>query len=201
MSGPVTHKLIGFVDPSGMSLGFLVPLFVKGRSNAPLAQRLDEDRKILGFEQYGAPNATMLPAQIIEKSIGEPAVYAFAFGQGDVELAMGHDLGALARRLDDPALVDRPLLAMELADFLDLTARRCEFAARAHTAMCKASVETADHWRDLSVLTTELRRELTRHPERSTRRLAETVVARVRGRVVEIAGAGDQISADRKSVV
>jgi hypothetical protein len=170
-------------------------LFTDGRTNAPLVQLMGEDGAIVGFEPYGAPDAARLPVSAMERSVGDPAIHAFAFGEGDVEVATHYDLTPFSGRLDDPVLAKRPLVGMELADFLQLNDRRCEFAALAHADMCKASDETADHWRDLSVLTIELRRELVRHPHRSAKRLADVVVARVFGRVVEIAGADDRLGA------
>ncbi|WP_085033673.1 hypothetical protein [Ensifer aridi] len=192
MNDDAIYKLVGLADPSGVSLGFLVPLFSDGRSNTPLVQLVDEDGAVSGFEPYGAPDAAPLPVPAMERSIGERAIYAFAFGKGDVEMATRDDLAPFSGRLDDPVLAKRPLVAMELADFLQLIDRRCEFAALAHADMRRASDEIADHWRDLSVLTIELRRELARRPHRSAKRLANVVVARVSGRVVEIAGAGDR---------
>ncbi|WP_349370538.1 hypothetical protein [Salinarimonas sp.] len=201
MSGTGTYTLVGLVDPSGMSLGFLVPLFASEHSNAPFVQHLDQSGKIAEFEHYGAPDAPLLAAPPIRRTIGEQAVHAFAFGIGDIAIATGDDMEVLAHRLDDPALAKRPLLAMELADFLNLSDRRCQFAVRAHAEMRNVSPETANHWRDLSVLTTELRRELARRPERLARSLAGTVVARVSEAVVEISGAAATAGGSQRQIL
>lgn len=197
----IPYKLVGFADPGGVSLGFVVPLFIGRQSNSPLVQIPGEDEVVVGFEPYGVPDAVIQPAPDIEVREGQPVLYAFAFGKGDVEATTRGRPEPFADRLDDPVLAERPMLAMELADFLDLRAERCRFAALAHEGMRRASDETADHWRDLSVLTVELRRELARRPLRSATRLSQVVVARVKGGVMEIAGFGDRPSPDQFAVV
>lgn len=189
------RDLLGLVDPSGVSLGFLVPLFTDGKSNAPLVQRIATDGKIAAFEPYEAPDAPVQEALPRQAAVGGPAVHAFAFGDGDVLVVEGEDgRDALRARIGDPALQKRPMLAMELAAFLNLHDLRCELASEAHALMSKASVEIADRWLDLSVLTPELRRVLASTGERTPIRLASVVVARRRRDAIEILGVGDELS-------
>lgn len=195
-----TCKLIGLADPSGISLGFLSPLFIGGSSNAPLVQRISPDGTIGGFEAYEVPDAPRLEAPPRAVVVGGPAVHAFAFGKGDVVIVVGGTgRDELLERIDAPLLHARPMLAMEVADFLGLHDLKCDLALRAHTLMRKASDETADTWRDLSVLTPELRRTLARTDQRTSARLAATVVAQIRRDVVEILGVGDELSTSQLS--
>ena len=92
----------------------MVPLFNNARLNSPLVQRVKEDATVRGFEPYGAPGALQLPAPVMETSVGDPSIHAFAFGEGDVELATSDDLTPFSKRLDDPVLLKRPLVAMEV---------------------------------------------------------------------------------------
>lgn len=195
-----TRKLIGLADPGGMSLGFLVPLFIGGSSNAPLVQRISLNGTIEAFEAYEVPDAPTLEAPPWEALVGGPAVHAFAFGKGDLVIVEG-DTGRdeLLARIDDPVLHARPMLAMEVAELLGMHDLKCDLASRAHALMRKASDETANTWRDLSVLTPELRRALARSDWRASTRLVATVVARVRRDVVEIFGVGDELSASQLS--
>lgn len=202
MTEPNTFHLIGLADPSGISLGFLVPLFSDGRSNAPLVQQLTMDGTVAGFELYEAPDAPRLPAPQLTIHLGAPAIHAFAFGEHDVAIIKNKaDQAALLDRLDDPVLRNRPLLAMEVADLIDRRDLRAEFASEVHTELRKVSVETADRWRDLSVLTTDLRRILAQRREQSVGHLSETVVARVRHNTVEVLGITNLLSVQQRETL
>lgn len=189
MSTDETYALTGFADPSGISMGFLVPLFSGRGSNTPLIQRLDTEGKIQGFEPYEAPDARSLAVETLEIREGDQGIHAFAFSQDDVAVIRNdEDRDLLRERLADPVLQERPLLSMELADFLKDSEKRQQFALQVYERMAKSSVDTADKWRDLSVLTTELRRVLARRNERVNNILSTSVVARVRNNVLEVGG-------------
>lgn len=78
------RRLLGLVDPSGVSLGFLVPLFAGRPSNAPLVQRILPDGTIKRFEPYEVPDAPTVDISARQVSPGSPAVHAFAFGKDDI---------------------------------------------------------------------------------------------------------------------
>lgn len=186
---PDVRTLSDFVDPGGTMLGFLVPLFGDRRSNAPLVQIIGEDGTICGFEPYEAPDATKLPAPPLAVRDGDHAVHAFAFGPDDVVLvADPAGLEELTRRIDDPVLLERPMLAVELATFLRRDDLLLDRAVEVHRRLRQSSRKAADTWRDLSVLTTAVRRRLgaARHP--ASRRLAGSIVAIARDGTIEISG-------------
>lgn len=185
MSAAGSRELIGLVDTSGISVGFLVPVFAGGGENAPVVQVLDSSGTVVGFEPYEVPEAPRLPSPPRKASIGAPGLHAFAFARDDVVLLSGNDgFDQLAGRIDDPLLLNRPMLGIELADLLGRRDLREEFAAQVHSGMARTSVDAADRWRDLSVLTTDLRRELVAD-EAGEGRYFSTVVTRVRdGRIL-----------------
>lgn len=191
----ISRSLMGMVDPSGLSLGFQVPLFTGGNSNAPLVQRISNAGTIEQFEPYEAPDAPILRAPERQVYTDTPAVHAFAFGKDDVVIVQGESgRDELLARIDDPVLKARPMLAMELADFLGEQDLRCDLALKAHARLRKGSVETADQWLDLSVLTPDIRRILARSGGRTSSMLATMVVARTRRGVIEILGLSEELS-------
>lgn len=186
---PDLRTMSDLVDPGGAMVGFLVPLFSDRRSNAPLVQMIGDDGTITGFEPYEVPDATKLPAPPLAVRDGDHAVHAFAFGPGDV-LVINDPAGMeeLARRIDDPVLLERPMLAVEVATFLRREDLLLDRALEVHRRLRQTSRKAADTWRDLSVLTTAVRRRLAaaRHP--AMRRLAGSVVATARDSAMEISG-------------
>lgn len=185
MSAARSRELIGLVDTSGISVGFLVPVFAGGGGNAPVVQVLDSSGTVVGFEPYEVPEAPRLPSPSRNASVGAPGLHAFAFARDDVVLLSGNDENdQLAGRIEDPLLLNRPMLGMELADLLGRRDMREKFAAQVHSDMARTSVDAADRWRDLSVLTTDLRRELVAD-EAGQDRYFSTVVTRVHdGRIL-----------------
>ncbi|MEH3102623.1 MAG: hypothetical protein PGN12_01785 [Sphingomonas phyllosphaerae] len=194
MSAAASRELIGLVDASGISVGFLVPIFAGGGGNAPVVQMLDPQGAIFGFEPYEVPDAPKLPSPPWKATIGDPGVLAFAFGRDDVLLVSGrHGLDQLAGRMEDPLFADRPMLGMELADLLGRGDLREQFAAEVHSAMARSSADAANRWRDLSVLTTDVRRELASKGTAGDKP-ASAVVARVRSGRIELLGLPQQMS-------
>lgn len=184
-----TGSLLGFVDPSGMSLGFQIPLFSGGTSNAPLVQRISPSGVLEAFEPYEAPDAAFSAGPGIDASVGGPAIHAFAFGKRDVVIVRG-DGGQdeLLSRIDDPVLVARPMLTMEVAAFLREWDIWRKSAVEAHAELRRTSVDVADQWLDLSVLTPEIRSVLARKGGRTSSALATMVVGRVVKDVVQVLG-------------
>ncbi len=183
------RTLSDFVDPGGAMLGFLVPLFGDRRSNAPLVQIIGTDGTIRGFEPYEVPDAPRLPAPRLVVREGDHAVHAFAFGPHDILVVAGpDDLAELTRRIDDQVLLDRPMLAVELATFLRRDDLMLERAVEVHERLRQTSRSAADTWRDLSVLTTAIRRRLGAARLPASRRLADSIVATARDGVIEISG-------------
>ena len=201
MIAAARHDLMGFVDPSGLGVGFLVPLFRSIRSNSPAVQVLDARGLVAGFEPYEVPEPLILAGPALTRMAGEVPIAAFSFAPGDVVIEAdqaGRD--ELAGRFHDPALVKRPTVAMELAAHLGREDLRIEKAREAHARLARVSRGIADDWRDLGILTTEMRKMLAATTRRPA--AAADLIVRVREEVVEITGLAQDASAGwRASVV
>lgn len=205
MSQLRNYELLGLTDPGAMSLGFLIALFTDGRSNAPLVQRI-VGGSVEGFEPYEVPDAPMisLPAPIPEiyLRVGDAALHAFAFGKGDVALVRNlAEREALADRIGDPALLDRPLVAMELASFIGRNDLRVELGRKVYENLQKVSLKSANQWRDLSILTSELRQRLSAREELRAELLSETIVASVDRDVVVLRAVGAIVGPEIRSML
>ncbi|MBP2513806.1 hypothetical protein [Sphingomonas sp. PvP018] len=200
MSDDAIHELLGFVDPSGLGMGFLVPIFRSLTTNAPDVQLIDAEGLIAGFEPYEAPEPSIIQGPSISRTIGDPAVAAFSFSTGDVVVdadQAGRDL--LASRFDDPKLAGRPTVAMELATHLRRPDLRIGKAREAHDRMARTSRKVADDWRDLGILTTEVRRAFSAATGDDA--AAADLVVRIRMDVVEILGLDPGASGSRRASV
>ncbi len=155
------HVLVGAADPGGRGLGFLLPVFRLHPSNRLLAQRVSLEGEIEGFDPVRFAGLRLLNVPSDAARVGEEARWVFALGADDVLVGAG-DQGRreLERRLDDAPLSRMPALAFEVAEFLDLRERRAEFAAQTFKRLARASETAARRWRDLSVLTPDLRAAL-----------------------------------------
>jgi hypothetical protein len=181
-------QLVGYADTVGKGVGFLVPVFNQQGSNALLAQRVSDDNTISGFEEIHNTDYPIIYINSMSVAEGEEAVWAFAFSSSDVISGRGIKFRELLRtRLDDPALVERPLLSVEVAEFLDMPERRLNFAKVAYTRLSRLSTVAANTWMDLSVLTPDLRHALTRAGRRQAT-VAKRLVAAVHDDQVIIRG-------------
>ncbi|MES2497544.1 MAG: hypothetical protein V4618_15635 [Pseudomonadota bacterium] len=156
----VSAQLIGAADPAGYGLGFLVPAFMQPQINAVMVQRIDTNGLVIGFDALDPPDVAVLPLASKTLTVGDAPLWIMGFGGED--LLVGQDDGdqtLLCRRLDDPLFRDRPMLGMEVATFLG-SERRFEFAAIAYARLLAISQIGAARWRDLTLLTPELRARL-----------------------------------------
>lgn len=155
---PEVH-LAGAFDPSGFGVGFMIPVFRDPRRNSLLVQIVGPKGTIRGFEPAAAPGTIDFPAVSIPVRPRQRSYWAFRI---DGELILGNDKDSRARLEDrlEASVARWPLLAMEVAEFLDLEARRDHFARRAFDALSEVSPKAAEVWRDLSVLTADIRIQL-----------------------------------------
>lgn len=181
-------RLLGCADTVGKSIGFLIPVFDQQGSNALLVQRVSSAGTIVDFEEVENVDAQITYIDPEAVAVGEEAIFAFAFAQDDILTERASAFrAALASRIDDPALAERPLLSVEVAEFLELANRRLDFAKAAFERIREASPRAARGWLDLSILTPDLRKALSRYrPELSA--AAQRIVATVEGDQVVIGG-------------
>ncbi|MBO9695930.1 MAG: hypothetical protein J7499_07010 [Sphingopyxis sp.] len=179
-------ELFGHADMGGQKIGFLVPLFRTRSSNALLVQRISRDGRVAGFVGIEPAQTPVTPVNIQAVAIGEEPIWSFAFSNGDVIEARDREFrAALQSRLDDPALMDRPLLSVEIAEFLGLPDQRLSAAVKAYTRLRTLGNAAAGSWRDLSILTPDLRRAV-RQAGGDLAPIAKRLIAQTDGNLASI---------------
>lgn len=179
-------ELVGHADVGGKGVGFLVPVFRSRDSNALLVQRLGPDRKIAAFETVETASPPISSSSPERASLGEAAIWSFAFAVGDLLEAREPEFrAALQSRLEDLVFADRPLLSVEVAEFLDLADRRIVAAKKAYARLSTVGQETAAAWRDLSILTPDLQRAVASEGG-DLALFAKRLIARVEGNTVVV---------------
>lgn len=153
----MSHYLLGFADPIGLGSGFLTPLFGAG-GNALYVQKLDRECRIAGFEALDDFDGRIVHVdhELVER--GYPYIWAFAFSHLDRVVGQGEaGRQALTERLNDGSLKDRPMLAVDVAEFLELPRERLAWAHHVFDRLGGQNSEAAKAWRDLSILTPDVR--------------------------------------------
>lgn len=182
-------RLLGYADTVGMGVGFLIPVFDQQGSNTLLVQRISVAGTILDFEEVDNIDAQIFYVEPMPVVAGEEAISAFAFARDDIVSGrVGAFRKELAARIDDPALAERPLLSIEVAEYLELAKRRLGFVRSALDRISKTSSKAARDWLDLSILTPDLRSALVRSNPRIGAGIRR-VVASIDGNQVIIRGA------------
>ena len=194
------YVLAGAADPGGRGLGFVIPVFRLQGANRLFVQRVAGGR-VSGFEAVDVRGRDLLDVDPETVSVGAAARWAFALGRDDV--IVGTDRrgrSVLKKRLDRTPLDDMPALAFEVAEFLGLRERRAELAARTYKRISARSEVAGRSWRDLSVLTPDLRAAVA---ARLGAVVGADLVAGVRGSSVSISmthpGDADGINAVRSA--
>lgn len=153
-----THQgeLFRLLDPWGAGVGFMAPLFRRRQINTPF-QQVVQDGVVVGFERLERETYEGTSTEERSVAVGDPAIWAFSFGGEDIVIGQGvADIQALAARLDDDLFQTRPMLAVEVAEFVDRPEARTHFARRAYDRLRSASPAGAAAWRDLSILTPDV---------------------------------------------
>lgn len=149
-------ELFRLLDPWGAGVGFMAPLFRCPDVNPPCLQ-VQRAGSVAGFAPLERDSYDGVAVDERWIKAGEAVVWAFAFGDGDILIGQDdRDLEALAARLDDTLFETRPMLAVEVAEFVGRRADRAVFARRAFDRIRSASPSGAAAWRDLSILTPDV---------------------------------------------
>ncbi|TIS45954.1 hypothetical protein [Mesorhizobium sp.] len=182
-------RLIGYADTVGKGLGFLIPVFEKRRANAIFVQRISNNGSILSFEEVNDVDCKINYVDPVTAAVGEQSFWAFSFSENDIVAErIGAFRAILEERINDPALNDRPLLLIEIAEFLNLPKLRLSFIRTALDKIGKANPRAAKNWLDLSILTTDIRKAIARrNPSASA--YARRIVASTEGNQVTIRSA------------
>jgi hypothetical protein len=90
---------------------------------------------------------------------------------------------------------------MELASFAGRNDLRVDLGRQVYDNLRKVSRKSADQWRDLSVLTSDLRRRLSARDELRAELLSETVVASVDHDVVILRAVGGPVGPDIRNML
>jgi hypothetical protein len=193
-------QLVGLADPNGLSMGFLIPIFRQPPRNSLLVQTVSGAGTITGFEPCELPDVETIDVPPREIAPHGPEVWAF---QLEDTLIVGNDESArqaLAGLLES-RLAGLPLLAMEVAEFLSLSDHRDKFARIAFDRMAQASPRAAKAWRDLSVLTPDVRRLLLRELGQDAKWPRRILATLETGAVVAIHGLNDWPNAEISKVL
>lgn len=155
------HRLIGAIDPIGKSLGFLIPVYLCYESNSLRVQKVDAANRISAFEELDLQEVPVQSTRSKLAAVGDQANWMFAFGPDDVLIGSG-DQGKveLASRLDSAFFDNKPMLAFEVAEFLQMRGKRLFFAREVLNFLKRAGSEAGDRWRDLTLLTPDVRQRL-----------------------------------------
>ena len=177
VGGENAAELVGFADPYGLSLGFLVPIFRQPGRNSPVVQVVDGAGRISAFEPCDPPDVEMIDVPPTPVERDSPELWGFQF---EDRLIFGNDECArqMLEELLEARLGKLPLLAMEVAEFLELSDRRDRYARLAYDQMAQVSLRAAKAWRDLSVLTPDIRAILLKrlgHDAKWPRRILATL--------------------------
>lgn len=152
---------IGLVDPVGRAIGFLIPVFQLPEANQVKVEIPDRQGLVRGYASLDPPELPLIHTERAASRIGDPCHWAFAFGSNDIILGKGAEgQDKLSSRLHAGELDTSPLLAIEVAEFLDLPASRLSYATKAFQKFAAASRPAATRWRDLSILTQDIRNSL-----------------------------------------
>lgn len=189
------HDLVGLADPVGAGIGFLIPVFSRPGSNTLKVERANKSGIVENFVDLEPQEVRLLPAGSSRGEVNQPAHWAFAFSSTDILIGQGDGIKDLLRaRLSDQIFDERPLLGLEVAEFLEMESARLDFASKAFERLRQITPTTADDWRDLAILTPDLRNALAHTVPPSTLKTLlpnfRRITATVRDDVVEIHGVG-----------
>jgi len=180
------HQLSGLADPLGLRTGFLIPVFTRQQVNSQFIEQIGPDGRVSGFDSLHPQDTFILRVDGGTSGVGQLPHWGFAlgkqvlFGQGD------ENRDQLEAAMDTPFLEERPMLSIEVAEFLGLKERRIKLAAKIFRELSRQG-EIAASWRDATILTSDLREALAKRV--SEREVDFTrLVARVEESTVFLAG-------------
>jgi len=109
-------KLLGTVSPQPEGPSFAIPVFYD--SLGIYVQNVDENETIVGFDEVHHPGEQLHKTQLMEeRSIGDRALWAVDFGNGEVLIGFRPDVvDELRNRSSD--YLDRPFFLLDVGEFI-----------------------------------------------------------------------------------
>ncbi len=163
---PHSARATAVFNPTAPDCGFLQPLFsATGGDNRHFVQYFTSPDIVEGFHPVTWPGRDF-EALDIEPLVtaGGPTLWGFQLGDGRRIVEYWPQFRAIMRDLvRDPALTDRPLLLFDIVDTLDIEEAKRETYLRAYRTYAEMSAQTAQRWRDRSILEPALRRAWLSH--------------------------------------
>ncbi|QXT34846.1 hypothetical protein KV697_13785 [Sphingomonas sanguinis] len=153
-------ELAGLLDPAGLGLGFMIPVFSAPLENARLVQRIGRDGLVERFEIAEDQDTALLPVGNRTVSLGDEALWGFRFGDETIACEEAALRDRLFELVEEEAMRSRPMLGFEVATFLGNGDLENRYARLAMRRLVDLTPDGARDWRDLSVLTPMLRRSL-----------------------------------------
>lgn len=153
-------SLAGLLDPTGLGVGFMVPIFSAPLENARLVQRIGNDGRIERFELAEDQDSALLTVADQAVSLGDEALWGFRLGEEAIVCCETLLRARLSELIREDALRSRPMLGFEVATFLGNSDLENQYAGAAIARLNSLTPDGAKDWRDLSVLTPLLRRSL-----------------------------------------
>jgi hypothetical protein len=155
--------LTGFVNPIGLTPAFFEPVFVSAPfANEFYLQDIDRADNITQFIPGVADDEDIIQIEpLLEKRIGEPAIYAFSRGPGYEILVNERPKLAEGLLADLAAYIDRPALTIDLLEFCFVRDKLREPRQQAFLRLEECiNHDAAKAWRDTQILLPLIRRRI-----------------------------------------
>jgi hypothetical protein len=143
-------RLIGFVNPVGMTPAFAIPTFSwQDGSNQLLAQVIDRHGKVAGFRDFDASPSDIRPvSDEREIRVGDSSLWIFQFSE--YEYILGDQL-TVSKTLEGRRefMKELPFLDLQVRHFQGADEEILNASWRAYRYLRDASPRSASYWRDL----------------------------------------------------
>ncbi|WCJ65063.1 hypothetical protein [Agrobacterium tumefaciens] len=149
-------ELVGVADPLGKRTGFLIPVFFSPASNALLVEEQSSNGRVAGYTPLHPQETKILPTLSEQSRVGDWPHWAFGLGDGVLVGRGTERREELKNALRGPFLMARPMLALEVTDFLGLKGDRNNLAAKIFANLRQKNAEVAQRWRDLAILVPDI---------------------------------------------
>lgn len=145
------YSIVGFFDPIGKRIGFVVPIFEYEKS---LWIQDGNEEKIFSFkpsvEISDIAIPTYLEPEYSEVTVGDYLIYAFVMPDGNIKCGdKRHLMSELSTRTD--ALSSFPFLQMEVYAFLNMQRKLRQAIERNSKLLSKLDPEIASFWREFNL--------------------------------------------------
>ncbi|CAH2405627.1 hypothetical protein [Mesorhizobium ventifaucium] len=150
-------ELVGVADPLGKKTGFLIPVFFSPASNALLVEERSSNGRVAGYSPLHPQETEILPTLRGQSRVGDRPHWAFGLGDGVLVGRGTQRREELKNALRGPFLMARPMLALEVTDFLGLKEDRNNLAAKIFADLRRKNAEVARRWRDIAILIPDIK--------------------------------------------